>query len=252
MKKITIIIVACAVFAGAAAGAGTYYFVSKNKAAQINEKKELITKLEGELEALKKADEVIAKEETTSSSSSSSPSSSSSSSAVAKNTPNAAVVANATSGWQTYTNRDIGYILKYPQGWTLQETDKWGDDNKHYRYVTINNQDNSIHPISVHWGFVRNGTYLYSTDRTGIGAGEITEVASTIPIIGASIKKTKLTFEGKVKEHFYTPKTQPSEYTWEASIATRDEVNNTATNNLADYSEVDMAEAILSNVTLMF
>lgn len=259
IPKIALVIAISVIGAGSAAGAGTYYFVNKEKTKQVSEKKETITRLENDLKALQgnlnsntntngnSNANTNANNNTNAAKSTNSSSNNSSKSSGSSSTP----AADATAGWQTYTNRDIGYVLKYPQGWTLQETDTWTEDNRHVRYVTIKNEENSASRVSLHWGLARNGTFLYTTDRTGIGAGEITEVSATMPVLGASIKKTKLVSEGKIKELFYAPQTSPSGYIWEASIAPADQSNYGA-NDLTGVSQIDMMEAILSNITLMF
>jgi len=249
MKPLWIIIISIAA-AGIVAGCGTYYFMNKDRSAKISEKNDSIAKLEKEIKGLKGETEEVTESSLDKSSDSSAASSTATESETSSTEETEDTAADATAGWQTYTNRDIGYVVKYPQGWILAETDKWEEGDRHIRYITISSWENSANRISMHWGLVRDNTLLYSTDRTGIGAGEIVEVTSTMPVLGASIKKTKLVNETKIKEYFYAPRTAPSGYTWESSISLYDQSDYNSI-DLTNVSQIDMAEAILANITLM-
>lgn len=167
-------------------------------------------------------------------------------------TATSAPASDATAGWQSYTDSVTGYTVKYPQGWTLDQTDEWaemGGESKHVRFITIHSWANSAGRISMHWGFVRDNTYLYSNARTGTGAGDFIVMPTNLPVISAAVTKKKLVFEGKIKEYWYSPAVAPNGYKWEATIMPDDQSNYLA-NDLTGVSYVDMAEAILGNITI--
>jgi len=106
-------------------------------------------------------------------------------------------------GWQTYTNKEIGYTLKYPADWTLKETDGTSEITQQLvKYISIASPGKD----SLHFGLQRSTQqYFNITDRTGIGAGEdipITEKAGTL--LGDTVTPKAHVWEGKVVEYFYS------------------------------------------------
>jgi hypothetical protein len=235
-------VVSGAVILSLSAAAGVlYYLNSQEIASQMSKKDQMIEQLRGTIREGDLQKELEKK----------------ASSNVPTTTPTTPVsspapVSDATAGWQSYTDSVTGYTVKYPQGWTLDQTDEWvdmGGESKHVRFITIKSWANSAGRISMHWGFVRDNTYLYSTARTGTGAGDFVVMPTNMPVIGAAVTKEKLVFEGKIKEYWYSPAVAPSGYTWEATISFDDQSDYLA-NDLTGASYVDMAEAILGNITI--
>jgi len=245
ITPVTMVVTGAVILSLSAVAGVMYYLNSQEISSQMSKKDQMIEELKG---TIRKGD---LQKELEKRASASVPSASSTTPATtpAKTSAPASV---ATAGWQSYTDSVTGYTVKYPQGWTLDQTDEWvdmGGESKHVRFITVKSWANSAGRISMHWGFVRDNTYLYSTARTGTGAGDFVVMPTNLPVISAAVTKKKLVFEGKIKEYWYSPAVTPSGYTWEATISLDDQ-NDYLANDLTGASYVDMAEAILGNITI--
>lgn len=110
--------------------------------------------------------------------------------------------ADPYAGWKTYTNKEIGYTLRYPADWTLKETDGTSEITEVLvKYISIASPSKD----SLHFGLQRDTQqYFNISDRTGIGAGEdipIAEKAGTL--LGDTVTPKAHVWEGKVVEYFY-------------------------------------------------
>jgi len=134
-----------------------------------------------------------------------------SSTPTATNTPTASASASASAtatadpyaGWKTYTNTNIGYSLKYPSDWKINEIDQYSDlVGKNVKYITISTPDGKHF---LHFGLKKSGTGDFSlSDRTGIGAGEMKEMNNmNANMLGATITPKALEWQNKAKEYFY-------------------------------------------------
>jgi len=136
--------------------------------------------------------------------------------------------------WNTYTNNEVGYTLKYPCDWTVKEVNEFSETiSANVKYITITTPDSNYF---VHFGVRKNGVDSFeTTDRTGVGAGEFVELpAETVMIFGVSVTPKKLVFEGKTKEYFYN---QP---TGSEATAGCDFVAGFSYTASADYATYDM------------
>lgn len=105
-------------------------------------------------------------------------------------------------GWNTYTNKDVGYTLRYPGDWSLTEVNQKSDlteqDIKYVGFAT---------PLGsgLHFGLSREEqTWFNISDRTGIGAGEdmpILEKSGTL--LSATIVPEAHVWENQTNEYFY-------------------------------------------------
>lgn len=111
---------------------------------------------------------------------------------------------NETAGWKTYTNSAIGYTVKYPTDWTVEETDESSQivNGQIVKYITITNPSTEH---SLHIGVRKTGdTQTDIWARTGIGAGDF-QAGSTVVIAGIQVQTTELVYQGKAVEIFYSP-----------------------------------------------
>jgi hypothetical protein len=109
--------------------------------------------------------------------------------------------------WNTYTNNEVGYTLKYPCDWTVKEINEFSETiGQNVKYITITTPDSKYF---LHFGVRKNGVTSFEiTDRTGVGAGEFVQApAEAVAIFGVNVIPEKLVFEGKTKEYFYNQPT---------------------------------------------
>jgi len=153
-------------------------------------------------------------------------------------------------GWQTYTNTDIGYTLKYPSGWTLEEINKQSEVvNGTVKYIVIHTPDKLYF---LDFGIKGLNDDFYTTERTGVGAGDFVP-GKKLTILGTTIDSYKLVFEGKTKEIFYPKdiaKTPDGKFIFRANFSYGSEENyeKVAMDNL---SYVNDAEKILTSIKLL-
>ena len=108
----------------------------------------------------------------------------------------------STNDWQTYTNRDIGYSLKYPKDWTVKETDEISQlDGKRIKFITLYSADQKY---SLIFGIKRASDDSFRNfERSGVGGDLILIPEKTITALGLSIVPEKEVINGKTKEFFY-------------------------------------------------
>lgn len=103
-------------------------------------------------------------------------------------------------GWLTYTNASIGYRINYPPDWIVSVINNPPDEmfTQPVKYITITKGSYFLAVGVRH----TNDTFLTS-DRTGVGAGDFQPAGSEM-ICDTSISASKLVFENKSKEWFYS------------------------------------------------
>lgn len=107
-------------------------------------------------------------------------------------------------GWLTYNNAEVGYTLRYPEGWTITEVSEMSE--------TIQAEVRNIMMVSpsgnhFSFGLGRTGATYSLSERTGIGAGELTPLTETTTLLGAEIVPEALVYESKTKEYIYSMST---------------------------------------------
>lgn len=105
-------------------------------------------------------------------------------------------------GWKTYTNNEIGYNLKYPNDWIVDEFTGYSElIGQDVKYITINTPDGKYF---LHVGIKKPDQTFAVSDRTGIGAGDMKENSSYMAtIFSTKFTPIALSFEEKVKEFFW-------------------------------------------------
>lgn len=102
-------------------------------------------------------------------------------------------------GWLTYTNEDVGYQLRYPPGWTVEEHTENDAGDPGAKFITIDNEDGSFF---VAFGLRGVGETFPISGRTGLGVGEPVEQGS-ITVLGENVKIYLHVYEGKAKTTFF-------------------------------------------------
>ncbi len=153
-------------------------------------------------------------------------------------------------GWKTYTNGEIGYTLKYPVDWAVQETDEFSPlYGETVKYIAIYAPENKYF---LHWGLKEKGAGYYISDRTGMGAGEERK-SGKIKILGTEFDITNYIFQGKAKEIFYPTAgrslTGDGKYEFTAALS-GGSGSNWDNIDLSSAPEKALAEKILKSVAL--
>lgn len=149
--------------------------------------------------------------------------------------------------WQTYTNNDVGYQLKYPQGWTIKETNETSElTGGPVKYIVVSNPADKTFLM---FGLKKTGDTFTTSDRTGIGAGEdspVTDKKTTL--LGAEITPDAHIWEGKTQEYFYKLNTDSLKAACkcEASISYASTDNSSALD--IPKSNLDIVNLILQSV----
>jgi hypothetical protein len=151
----------------------------------------------------------------------------------------------AYEGWPTYTNASTGYTLRYPPDWTFQENSS-ELNGRPLEYVAFVSPDNQYY---VAFGFRLKNSDTLITPRTGTGPGDM-KAAGTINVLGTKVKRTEHIYKGRLKDVFY-----PSvggvfnigAYQGYAEF-TRMTPENYEDYNLADASETDLADKLVSSL----
>ena len=140
----------------------------------------------------------------------------------------------ASTDWKTYANADIGYSVKYPKDWTVEDTVQTRSEQlvSPVRYITLFSPSKS-HFLTL--GVKRSTDEFLISNRTGVGAGEIV-ADGTVTVADTSLPASKLVYKGKVKE-WYAAKNGPGQST----VGTQ--VINAALSvgNVSDYASIDLA-----------
>ncbi len=151
-------------------------------------------------------------------------------------------------GWKTYTNTEIGYTLRYPSTWTIEEVNKTSQiTGGLVKYIIIKTSDDKYFLM---FG-LKPKTEIYNlTDRTGVGAGDF-QIAGTITILNTQVKIEKLVFGGKVKEYFYPQgiaTTADGRYQFLANFSYNSDKVDYEKLDMKDLEEVKLAEKILKSI----
>jgi len=155
-------------------------------------------------------------------------------------------------GWKTYSNKDIGYTLKYPSDWMLKEINTYNETiQKDVKYVTVTTPNEKYF---LHFGLKKktDGSYEIS-DRTGMGAGEIKKTGSKITILDTGVDIESFVYQNKIKEFFYPQKattTTDGKWQFTATFSYTDKVNYD-TLDMTGLEEEKNAEKILESIDLL-
>ena len=155
------------------------------------------------------------------------------------------------SGWNTYTNSEIGYQLKYPADWKVKETDQWSElTEQQVKYITIDSPDKKYF---LYWGLKRKDDDFGISDRTGLGAGDLIQEGS-VTILGTNVAVKKLVYKNKVKEYFFptagSTKTSDGKYFFSAALSSGSSASYDSL-NMQGISELEKAKLILASVTII-
>lgn len=156
-----------------------------------------------------------------------------------------------TADWKTYMNTVIGYSLKYPTGWVVKEINEPNSVvlDTPFRYLTLTDPS-SKYQLAV--GVRKIGSTVALSDRTGVGAGDITTSSSSVLIGTTSVTPRKNVYLGKTKDVFY----YPSSEAWVVLSGDQVRAEFGAINqsydvvNLATAPELSMANTILSTIEI--
>lgn len=109
-------------------------------------------------------------------------------------------------GWKIYINQEIGYSLKYPTDWTIKEISTHSEViDKDVKYLQIFNPGEKYF---LHFGLKKTSHTFAVTDRTGVGAGEMTQKpADSFKVLEITVIPEAHTWNSKIVEYFYP---QPS------------------------------------------
>jgi hypothetical protein len=156
----------------------------------------------------------------------------------------------STAGWKTYTNSSVGYTVKHPTTWTVKATNELSQivDGQTVRYISFSNAGNSR---SLHLG-VRN-TSEATVDiwgRTGIGAGDF-QAGDTVTIAGTAVQSSKLVYQSKAVEVFYSPVEHSTQPVTIGSYKVSSYFSNTTGDNsvITTGADYQTANTILSTLT---
>lgn len=155
-------------------------------------------------------------------------------------------------GWLTYTNKDVGYTLKYPQGWTVKETNGLNETiGTTVKYIVITSAD-SKYFLALGLKKKTDTRDFGTSDRTGMGAGEYSPLpAETFVFLGDNVIPNRFVWEGKNKEFFFRAETKGSakftgDYT--ASFSPNASAGNSETLDMPD-SLLDIPILIMRSVS---
>lgn len=150
-----------------------------------------------------------------------------------------------------YTNKELGYKLKYPSDWKVKETNgKSQTTGNQVKYVTFTTPDGKYF---LQFGLKKKADTFTLTDRTGIGAGDIGQ-AGTLTILGTSVKVEKLANQNKIKEYFYPQAgatTADGKYQFLANFSYNPDQVKYDTLDMTNLKSVKQVENILTSVELV-
>lgn len=113
--------------------------------------------------------------------------------------------------WLTYTNKDVGYTLKYPQGWKITERNGTSEVTETpVKYITVTSADQKYF---FHLGLKKktDNRDFGLSERTGIGAGDdVAVTAKKFAFIGDNVIPYAHVWENKTAEFFFKDETQNS------------------------------------------
>jgi len=161
-----------------------------------------------------------------------------------------ATTANEYTGWKTYTNSEIGYTLKHPADWEVQEFSEYSPVREAtVKYISVYAPGNKYF---LRWGLREKNAGFHISDRTGIGAGEPKKDGNLI-ILGKEYDINLFVIQGKTEEIFYPNSgiTRSADGKYEF-LANFEEGAGASSNllDMADAPERSLAEKILKSITL--
>jgi len=154
-------------------------------------------------------------------------------------------------GWNTYTNAEIGYTLRYPVDWSVKEVDLYSETiGNDVKYIVINSPGKKYF---LHWGLKAKEDSFAITDRTGMGAGNISK-DGTVKILGKIYDINRFVYKGKTKEVFYpgagVSETADRKYDFIATLGADNSTNYDSV-DIDNVAEKRLAEKILRSVKII-
>lgn len=147
-------------------------------------------------------------------------------------------------GWLIYINYDVGYKLRYPSDWTIEETNGPSEvTEEEVKFITFT----TTNKHSLHFGIKEKEEDYNITDRTGIGAGEDELVKDQeTAILDITVNPYAHIWKEKTKEYFYKMEDQDIEdadFEFTAWLSTDWE---------EDYEDIDMSTDEIVDVNKLF
>lgn len=152
--------------------------------------------------------------------------------------------------WKTFTNADIGYSVKYPREWTVEDTVQTRSEQlvSPVRYITLFSSGKS-HFLTL--GVKRSTDEFLISDRTGVGAGDL-KSDGNVTVSDTSVPASKLVYQGKTKE-WYAAKNGPGQSTVGSHVINAalsvGNASEYASIEIAGSPELTTAKVILSTLT---
>lgn len=154
-------------------------------------------------------------------------------------------------GWETYTNLEVGYTLRYPSGWTIKETSGKSEiTGADVKYVTLDTPDKKYF---LYFGLKGKNDSFYISDRTGVGAGDVEEKGA-ITVLNTNTSVKQLIYKGKIQEIFFgavgSSTTADGKYIFGASFGSRGNTDGGSGIN-PDLEYIETAKKILESAALL-
>ena len=148
-------------------------------------------------------------------------------------------------GWETYYNYEVGYMLRYPANWTVNETDEWNEiTDQAVKYISIDTPDNKFF---LYFGLKLKSDDFGISNRTGVGAGDVKDNGN-MTILGTNVSIKELVYKGKIQEMFFgalgSVNTKDGKYSFGSSLSP----HGTST---GVFSDLDTAKKILESVKII-
>lgn len=153
--------------------------------------------------------------------------------------------------WEALTNNDVGYRLCIPKSWTYKITDEKSElMGGIVKYVTITSPDGKYR---LHFGLKKKTDSFYTSDRTGVGAGDIQKIGK-VTVLGQELNVIALSYENKVHEIFFgeigSVKLENGKYILDSWFGPTWDTYTGAGMNTA-IPEVEAAKKILSSLSIL-
>ena len=109
-------------------------------------------------------------------------------------------------GWKIYQNQEVGYKLCHPETWTVKEVNTTSETiGGPVKYIMIFNESKKYF---LHFGLKKTTNTFTTTDRTGVGAGEMTKKPTDkFKLLEVDVTPEAHIWNSKIVEYFYP---QPS------------------------------------------
>ncbi|MFH0968970.1 MAG: hypothetical protein V1804_00480 [Patescibacteria group bacterium] len=151
-------------------------------------------------------------------------------------------------GWKTYINSEIGYKLKYPADWKVEESSAYNEIiEQNVKSILISSPGEKYF---LHWGIKEKNDPFAISGRTGIGAGDFIKDGK-ITILNNELDITRLIDEGKTLEFFFPSagsfESKDGKYFFGASFS----LSNQGNTNIANVPELETAKKILKTVQII-